>query len=50
MQKITETARVLAQDFLKYVDKGISPYHATSETARRLIAKGKPQKLIFNIL
>ena len=42
MQKITESARVLAQDFLKYCDKGISPYHATTETASRLVTKGKP--------
>lgn len=42
MQKISESARVLSQDFLKFVDKSISPYHATREAAVRLLQKGEP--------
>jgi len=41
MQAITEKSRVLADRFIDYVTKGISPYHAVSETARLLREKGK---------
>ena len=37
---IIEKARPLADYFLTYVDQGISPYHSTSESARRLKEQG----------
>lgn len=40
IKQITAQARTLSQDFLNYVDQGISPYHSTAESAKRLREKG----------
>lgn len=40
MEQITQNSRVLADRFIKYVTKGISPYHAVQESKRILLEKG----------
>ena len=46
LKTIAEKSAELAKDFIKYNNKGISPYHVVKHTGERLTAKGKPANSI----